>query len=106
MKKTQSTSRSANQVAVERLINAGRKAFDLLLEEVEKPIDPELRDDQARNAMKSKRECFMDAKDIQAEVQRLEAALAGEEIPDDTVDEETTFKGGFAEKFAKLKSKK
>ena len=106
MKKTQSTSRSANQVAVERLINAGRKAFDLLLEEVEKPIDPELRDDQARNAMKSKRECFMDAKDIQAEVQRLEAALAGEEIPDDTVDEEDTFKGGFEEKFAKLKSNK
>ena len=106
MKKTQSTSRSANQVAVERLINAGKKAFDLLLEEVEKPIDPELRDDQARNAMKSKRECFMDAKDIQAEVQRLEAALAGEEVPDDTVDEEVTFKGGFAEKFAKLKNKK
>ena len=46
MKKTQSTSRSANQVAVERLINAGKKAFDLLLEEVEKPIDPELLDDR------------------------------------------------------------
>lgn len=106
MKKNHSTSKSANQAAVERLINAGKKAFDLLLEEVEKPIDPELRDDQARNAMKSKRECFMDAKDIQAEVQRLESALAGEEVPEDTVEEEATFKGGFAEKFAKLRNQK
>tara|TARA_R110001632_G_scaffold4602_1_gene19100 strand:+ start:2690 stop:3010 length:321 start_codon:yes stop_codon:yes gene_type:complete len=106
MKKNHSTSKSANQVALERLLNAGKKAFDLLLEEVEKPIDSELRDDQARNAMKSKKECFMDAKDIQAEVQRLEASLSGEEIPEDSVDEENTFKGGFAEKFAKMKNQK
>ena len=106
MKKNHSTSKSANQVALERLLNAGKKAFDLLLEEVEKPIDSELRDDQARNAMKSKKECFMDAKDIQAEVQRLEASLSGEEIPEDSVDEKNTFKGGFAEKFAKMKNQK
>jgi hypothetical protein len=56
--------------------------------------------------MKSKKECFMDAKDIQAEVQRLEASLSGEEIPEDSIDEENTFKGGFAEKFAKMKNQK
>lgn len=98
------TSKSANQASIERLIKAGKKAFDLLLDEVEKPIDIELRDDQARNAMKSKRECFMDAKDIQAEVQRLEMALAGEEPPEDIIEEENTFKGGLAERFAKMKN--
>ena len=38
---------------LESLIESGNKAFDLLLEEVKKPIDPDLQDDKARNAMKA-----------------------------------------------------
>ena len=30
---------------IEKLIESGNKAFDLLLEEVKKPIDPDLQDD-------------------------------------------------------------
>lgn len=84
-----------------QLITSGKAAFNLLLEEVSKPIDTELRDDQARNAMKAKKECFMDAKEILAEVQRLELQLTGD-APAES-EEEGHFKGGFAEAFAKNK---
>lgn len=92
---------SEQEAKMLRLIDSGKKAFELLLEEVEKPIDPELRDDQARNAMKAKRECFMDAKEILSEVQKLELLMQGEAPPEE---EEGNFKGGFAERFAKKKS--
>ena len=83
------------------LVESGKKAFDLLIKEVERPIDEELQDDRARNAMKAKKECFMDAKEIITEVEKLEAYLNGEELPPDTEEEQVTFKKGYAEKFAK-----
>ena len=88
------------------LVDAGKKAFDLLVKEVERPIDEELQDDRARNAMKAKKECFMDAKEIMAEVQKLEAQLRGEEVEENNILEETKdslYTGGFAENFAKNK---
>lgn len=92
---------SEQEAKMLQLINSGKEAFNLLLKEVSKPIDTELRDDQARNAMKAKKECFMDAKEILAEVQRLELQLTGD-APAES-EEEGHFKGGFAEAFAKNK---
>tara|TARA_R110002020_G_scaffold13666_4_gene48983 strand:- start:540 stop:854 length:315 start_codon:yes stop_codon:yes gene_type:complete len=90
-----------------KLVDAGKKAFDLLVLEVERPIDEELQDDRARNAMKSKKECFMDAKEIIAEVQKLEALLNGEELETSellkTKEDNSAYEGGYAEKFAKNK---
>ena len=93
---------------LEELMDAGEKAFNLLLKEVERPIDEGLSDDRARNAMKAKKECFMDARIIMAEVQKIERQLNGEEeeeSQDMMRDEkhESAFEGGFAEKFAKKK---
>ena len=51
--------------------------------------------------MKAKKECFMDAKEIITEVEKLEAYLNGEEAPPDTEESEAAFKKGYAEKFAK-----
>ena len=88
---------------LEELITAGETAFNLLLKEVERPIDEELQDDRARNAMKAKKECFMDARIIMAEVQKIERQLNGEEDIDviKIEDEKSSaYEGGFAEKFA------
>ena len=60
---------------IEKLIESGNKAFDLLLEEVKKPIDPDLQDDKARNAMKAKKECFMDAQDILMSIHKMQNQL-------------------------------
>lgn len=40
---------------LEKLIKAGLQAYDLLLEEVKRPVDPDLPDDKSRNAMKAKK---------------------------------------------------
>ena len=87
---------------LQSLIDSGNKAFDLLLEEVKKPIDPELQDDKARNAMKAKKECFMDAQDILMAIHKIQNQIKeGESIEDDMDLEEKSFKAGFSEKYAK-----
>ena len=89
------------------LVEAGKKAFDLLVKEVERPVDEELQDDRARNAMKAKKECFMDAREIMAEVQKLEAQLNGEDLEKSQdispTEDSSAYSGGYAEKFAKNK---
>ena len=85
---------------LERLIESGNKAFDLLLEEVKKPIDPDLQDDKARNAMKAKKECFMDAQDILMAIHKIQSQISGEEEEEVEL-EEKSFKAGFSEKYAK-----
>jgi|TARA_R110000744_G_C19135409_1_gene537541 hypothetical protein len=105
MKKKQEKILSVYESKLMELVEAGKKAFDLLVKEVERPIDEELQDDRARNAMKAKKECFMDAKEIMSEVQKLEAQLRGEEeeilITQEVKD--SVYTGGYAEQFAKNK---
>lgn len=83
-----------------RLIQAAKKSVDILIEEIERPLDrEELQDDKARNAAKAKRECFEDAQKIIGDIAKLEAQLNGEEIESD----DSTYSAGFAEKFANKK---
>jgi len=87
---------------IERLIESGNKAFDLLLEEVKKPIDPDLQDDKARNAMKAKKECFMDAQDILMAIHKMQNQINGGDIIENEPElEDKSFKAGFSEKYAK-----
>ena len=89
---------------LKNLVNSAKEAVKLLTEEVSKPIDDDLQDDKARNAFKAKKECFTDAKDLILEIEKIEAMLAGEteEIKNDN---DTDFKAGAIEKFAKRPSK-
>ena len=60
---------------LEKLIKAGLQAYDLLLEEVKRPVDPDLPDDKSRNAMKAKKECFIDCQDILLSIKELEVKI-------------------------------
>ena len=83
------------QLKMLELVDAGKKAFDLLVREVERPIDEELQDDRARNAMKAKKECFMDAQEIMKEVQKIEMMLNGEVIEEVVLDDKSSvYEGG------------
>ena len=82
-------------------MRSGTKAFNLLLEEIKKPIDPELQDDKARNAMKAKKECFMDAQEILMAINKIENQLAGDEESSSETTEGGSFRAGFSERFAK-----
>ena len=86
---------------LKELVRSGTKAFNLLLEEVKKPVDPELQDDKARNAMKAKQECFMDAQEILMAINKIENQLAGEEDTSSETPEGGSFRAGFSERFAK-----
>ena len=86
---------------LEELIESGKQAFDLLLEEVKKPIDPDLQDDKARNAMKAKKECFMDAQEILTTIHKIESQVNQEQPEETLTEEEKAFQAGFSEKYAK-----
>ena len=86
---------------LKELVKSGTKAFNLLLEEIKKPIDPELQDDKARNAMKAKKECFMDAQEILMAINKIENQLAGDEESSSETTEGGSFREGFSERFAK-----
>tara|TARA_R100000234_G_scaffold118326_1_gene98528 strand:- start:21 stop:311 length:291 start_codon:yes stop_codon:yes gene_type:complete len=86
---------------LEELIESGKQAFDLLLEEVKKPVDPELQDDKARNAMKAKKECFMDAQEILMSINKIQKQIEEENIEQNIDKEENSFQAGFSEKYAK-----
>jgi len=89
------------ELRLKRLIESGKRAFDLLLEEVEKPIDPDLQDDKARNAMKAKKECFMDAQEILTTINKIENQVDSEDVKENLSEEEKSFQAGFSEKYAK-----
>ena len=86
---------------LKELVKSGTKAFNLLLEEVKKPIDPELQDDKARNAMKAKKECFMDAQEILTTIHKIESQVNQEQPEETLTEEEKAFQAGFSEKYAK-----
>lgn len=82
---------------LERLINASKEAINQLIEEIEKPL---LEEDDAkrRQAIKAKKECFVDCQDILIGIKTLEERIKeGEALVEDKKD----FKGSFAEKYAK-----
>jgi hypothetical protein len=88
--------------SIAKLIKAAKKGLDILIEEIERPLErDELNDDKARNAIKAKNECFKDAQEMIHGISRLESQLQGEEGPDGDVD----FAAGAAERFAGGSSK-
>ncbi len=80
-------------------MQAGLEAYEILVEEIKRPLDEELQDDKRRNAMKAKKECFLDAKEILSSIKKIENQVNGED--EDEVEEEKSFTAGFVEKFAK-----
>mgnify|MGYP001173424340 FL=1 len=82
---------------LDRLIDASKKAVDVLIEEIGKPL---LEEDDAkrRQAIKAKRECFEDCQEILLGIKNLEERI-GE--GNNLIQEKKDFKGSFAEKYAK-----
>ena len=82
---------------LERLIEASKGAIDLLIEEISKPL---LEEDDAkrRQAIKAKRECFLDCQEILLGIKTLEDRIKdGASLIEDKQD----FKGSYAEKYAR-----
>mgnify|MGYP003681492868 FL=1 len=86
------------------LIASAKDAVELLTDEVKKPVDEDLADDKARNAFKAKKECFMDAKELIFEIDKMEGVLEGRDEYNTNIKnkktDETEFKAGAMENFA------
>lgn len=87
------------------LIEAGLEAYNILVFEVRKELDVEgeLSDDKRRNAIKAKKECFMDAKEILSSIKKINDQLEGVEENKDSGDklQEKDFSAGWIEQNAK-----
>ena len=85
---------------LEDLINAGKSAVEILLEEIQKPLDVELSDEKRRNAIKAKKECFIDCQEILLSIKELEVRINGND-DNDILKREADFEASFAERRAK-----
>ena len=92
------SNKSYVQRALQELIDSSKEAGSILILDIKKPLDPELSDEKRRNAIKAKKECFVDAQEILIGISRLEAQLSNNEAE---FKEERDFEKGFAEKWAK-----
>lgn len=90
------SNKSYVQRTLQDLIDSSKEAVSILIDDIKKPLDPDLSDEKRRNAIKAKKECFVDAQDILIGIAKLEA-----QIVDGDFKEEKDFEKGLAEKFAK-----
>ena len=92
--------KESNKVYVQRtlqdLIDSSKEAVAILIEDISKPLDPDLSDEKRRNAIKAKKECFLDAQEILIGISKLESQIIEGEFK-----KERDFEEGLAEKFAK-----
>lgn len=80
------------------------EAATILLEVVRRPIDDDLDDEKWGTALKAKKQGFLDARElIESANDIAEKMLGVKEVDIGEHVEDTAFKGGYAEKFAKNK---
>ena len=83
---------------LQELIDSSKEAVSILIDDIKKPLDVDLSDEKRRNALKAKKEWFVDAQEIIIGISKLEAQLSNSEAE---LKEERDFESGLAEKFAK-----
>jgi hypothetical protein len=96
--------RLINSKAYELYIS-GKEAIDILLEETRRPVDYNLPDDKLRTAIKSKRECFVDAKLIMDDVDAISANM-DKEGADFSENVSTAYASGRGESVAERRKNK
>jgi hypothetical protein len=86
--------------AAKRLMNSMEVAINNMIEEVKKPVDPELSGAGRKAELSSIKQTAVDCKELLVERQRLEQMVkdlreSGE------ISQEQDYSGGFAERFSK-----
>ena len=89
------SNKSYVQRTLQDLIDSSKEAVSILINDIRTPLDPDLSDEK-RNAIKAKKECFLDAQEILIGISKLET-----QITEGVFKEEKDFEKGLAEKFAK-----
>lgn len=86
--------------ASERLIESMSVAINNMIDEIRKPVDPEINGSARKAELQSIKQTAIDCKELIIERQKLEQML--KELKENgQIEEEKDYSGGFAERFSK-----
>jgi hypothetical protein len=86
--------------AAQRLMNSMEVAINNMIEEIKKPVDPDITGSARKAELQSIKQTAVDARELLQERQRLEEMVKS--LSDNgEIEKLNDFSGGFAEKFAK-----
>lgn len=86
--------------AAKRLMSSMEVAINNMIEEIKKPVDPDITGSARKAELQSIKQTAVDARELLQERQRLEDMIKS--LQDNGgMEEANDFSGGFAEKFAK-----
>ena len=86
--------------ASERLMKSMEAAINNMIDEVKKPVDPEINGSARKAELQSIKQTATDCKDLIIERQRLEQMI--KDLKDNgEIDDAKDYTGGFAERFSK-----
>ncbi len=83
-----------------RLMNSMEIAINNMIEEVKKPVDPEINGSARKAELQSIKQTAIDCKELIVERQKLEQLI--KELEDNgKIEDQKDYSGGFAEQFSK-----
>jgi len=86
--------------AARRLMSSMEAAIDNMIDEIKKPVDPEINGSARKAELQSIKQTATDCKDLIVERQRLEQMI--KDLQDNgEIEQAKDYSGGFAEKFSK-----
>ena len=83
-----------------RLMNSMEIAINNMIEEIKKPVDPEISGSARKAELQSIKQTAIDCKELIIERQKLEQ-MVKELNENGTIEKEKEYSGGFAEQFSK-----
>ena len=86
--------------ASQRLMNSMEEAIDNMIEEIKKPVDPDINGSARKAELQSIKQTATDCKELIIERQRLEQMVKDLKSSGE-IDEAKDYTGGFAERFSK-----
>lgn len=86
--------------AAQRLMDSMEVAINNMIEEIKKPVDPEINGSARKAELQSIKQTAVDARELLQERQRLEEMIRSL-AENGSMGEQADFSGGFAEKYRK-----
>jgi len=95
-----SKSKFSTSSAAKRLMDSMAVAINNMIDEIKKPVDPEINGSARKAELQSIKQTAIDCKELIVERQRLEQMLKDLE-ENGGIEEQKDYSGGFAERFSK-----
>jgi len=86
--------------AAKRLMSSMESAIDNMIDEIKKPVDPEINGSARKAELQSIKQTATDCKELIVERQRLEQMIK-DLSNNGSIEEARDYSGGFAERFSK-----